>query len=130
MEKRKYYSHSLKARKTKYKNYRPVSLLLISGEIFERLIFTKMFIYFSANKLISKKQSGFQPGHSCINQLLSITNEISTSFDNGLEVRGAFLDISKTFDEVCHERLIFKLKLNGISGELLHILSDFLSNRK
>ena len=130
MEKRKYYSHSLKARKTKYKNYRPVSLLLISGEIFERLIFTKMFIYFSANKLISKNQSGFQPGHSCINQLLSITNEISTSFDNGLEVRGAFLDISKTFDEVCHERLIFKLKLNGISGELLHILSDFLSNRK
>ena len=119
MEKRKYYSHSLKARKTKYKNYRPVSLLLISGEIFERLIFTKMFIYFSANKLISKNQSGFQPGHSCINQLLSITNEISTSFDNGLEVRGAFLDIS-----------IFKLKLNGISGELLHILSDFLSNRK
>ena len=130
MEKRKYYSHSLKARKTKSKNYRPVSLLLISGEIFERLIFTKMFIYFSANKLISKNQSGFQPGHSCINQLLSITNEISTSFDNGLEVRGAFLDISKTFDEVCHERLIFKLKLNGISGELLHILSDFLSNRK
>ena len=130
MEKRKYYSHSLKARKTKYKNYRPVSLLLISGEIFERLIFTKMFIYFSANKLISKNQSGFQPGHSCINQLLSITNEISTSFDNGLEVRGAFLDISKTFDEVCHERLIFKLKLNGISGDLLHILSDFLSNRK
>ena len=130
MEKRKYYSHSLKARKTKYKNYRPVSLLLISGEIFERLIFTKMFIYFSANKLISKNQSGFQPGHSCINQLLSITNEISASFDNGLEVRGAFLDISKTFDEVCHERLIFKLKLNGISGELLHILSDFLSNRK
>ena len=130
MEKRKYYSHSLKARKTKYKNYRPVSLLLISGEIFERLIFTKMFICFSANKLISKNQSGFQPGHSCINQLLSITNEISTSFDNGLEVRGAFLDISKTFDEVCHERLIFKLKLNGISGELLHILSDFLSNRK
>ena len=130
MEKRKYYSHSLKVRKTKYKNYRPVSLLLISGEIFERLIFTKMFIYFSANKLISKNQSGFQPGHSCINQLLSITNEISTSFDNGLEVRGAFLDISKTFDEVCHERLIFKLKLNGISGELLHILSDFLSNRK
>ena len=130
MEKRKYCSHFLKARKTKYKNYRPVSLLLISGEIFERLIFTKMFIYFSANKLISKNQSGFQPGHSCINQLLSITNEISTSFDNGLEVRGAFLDISKTFDEVCHERLIFKLKLNGISGELLHILSDFLSNRK
>ena len=49
-----------------------------------------MFSYFSANKLISKKQSGFQPGDSCINQLLSITHEIFTSFDNGLEVRSVF----------------------------------------
>ena len=89
-----------------------------------------MFSYFSANKLISKKQSGFQPGDSCINQLLSITHEIFTSFDNGLEVRSAVLDISKVFDKAWHEGLIFKLKQNTISGELLHILSDFLSNRK
>ena len=89
-----------------------------------------MFIYFSANKLISKNQSGFQPGNSCINQLLSITYEIFTSLDNGLEVRSVFLDISKAFDKVWHEWLIFKLKQNGIFGELLHILSEFLSNRK
>ena len=36
------------------------------------------------NKLISKNQSGFQPGDSSINQLLSITQQIFTSFDNGL----------------------------------------------
>ena len=89
-----------------------------------------MFIYFSANKLISKNQSGFQHGNSCINQLLSITYEIFTSLDNGLEVRSVFLDISKAFDKVWHEWLIFKLKQNGIFGELLHILSEFLSNRK
>ena len=89
-----------------------------------------MFIYFSANKLISKKQSAFQPGDSCINQMLSITHEIFTSLDNGLEVRSAFLDISKAFDKVWHEGLIFKLKQNSISGKRLHILSDFLSNRK
>ena len=40
------------------------------------------------------------------------------------------MDISKVFDKVWHEGLIFKLKQNGISGELLHILYDFLSNRK
>ena len=89
-----------------------------------------MFIYFSANKLISKNQSGFQPGDSCINQLLSITHWIFTSFDNGLEVRGVFLDISKAFNKVWHEGLIFRLKQNDIPGEFLHILSDFLSNRK
>ena len=41
-----------------------------------------------------------------------------------------FLNISKAFDKVWHEGLIFKLKQNDISGELLHILSDFVSSRK
>ena len=89
-----------------------------------------IFFYFSANKLISKNQFGFPPGDSCINQLLLITHKIFPSFDNGLEVRSVFLDLSKAFDKVWYERLIFKLKQNGISGELLHILSSFLSKRK
>ena len=95
-----------KGEKQNIKNCRPVSLLPICRKIFKRLIFNKMFIYFSANKLISKNQSGFQPGDSCINQLLSITHEIFTSFDNGLEVRSVFLDISKAFDKVWYEGLI------------------------
>ena len=119
-----------KGNKQNIKNYWPVSLLPICGKVIERLICNEMFIYFSANKLNSKNQPGFQPGDSCINQLLSITHEIFTSFDNGLEVRSAVLDISKVFDKAWHEGLIFKLKQNTISGELLHILSDFLSNRK
>ena len=41
-----------------------------------------------------------------------------------------FLDISKAFDKVRHEGLIFKLKQNGISGNLLNLLCDFLRNRK
>ena len=119
-----------KSDKQNIKNYRPVSLLPICGKIFERLIFNEMFKFFTSNNLISPNQSGFKPGDSCINQLLSITHEIYKSFDDGLEVRGVFLDISKAFDKVWHEGLIFKLKQNGISGDLLQILSDFLSNRK
>ena len=39
-------------------------------------------------------QSGFKPGDSCINQLLSVTHEIYLSFDNEFEVRYVFLDLS------------------------------------
>ena len=45
-------------------------------------------------------------------------------------MRGVFLDISKAFDEVWHKGLIYKLKQNGISGKLLNLIVDFLSNRK
>ena len=89
-----------------------------------------MFSYVSTNKLISKNQSGFQPGNFCINHLLLTIQEIFISFDNELEIISAFSDISKAFHKVWHEGLIFKLKQNGISGELFHILSNFLSNRK
>ena len=50
--------------------------------------------------------------------------------DEGYEIRGIFLDISKVFSKVWHEGLVFKLKQNGIFGNLLNILEDFLRNRK
>ena len=88
-----------------------------------------MFTYFIENNLISENQSGFKPGDSCINQLLAITHEIFSSFDDNYEVRGVFLDISKAFDKVWHEGIIHKLKRNEISGNLLSLLTDFLRNR-
>ena len=45
-------------------------------------------------------------------------------------MKGVFLDISKVFDKVWHEGIIFKLKQNGISGKLANVLSDFLKDRK
>ena len=89
-----------KADKQNLKNYPPVSLLPICGKFFERLMFNEMFSFFLANNLLAPNQSGFKPGESCINQLLSITHEIHSSFDDGLEVRSVFLDISIAFDKV------------------------------
>ena len=112
------------------KNYRPVSLLPICGKIFERLIYNNLFEYFIENDLISQNQSGFKPADSCINQLISIAHEIYQSFDDGLEVRRVFLDISKAFDKVWHEGFIYKLKQNGIKSNLLDTLTNFLNDRK
>ena len=59
-----------------------------------------MFEFFTDNQLISSSQSSFKQGDSCINQLLRITHNIYKSFDDGLETRAVFLDISKSFDNV------------------------------
>ena len=96
--------------------------------MFERII-CNMFEYFTANNLSSLNQSGFKPGDSCINQLLSITHEIYQSFDKGFEVRGVFLDMTKVFDSVCNDGLIFKLSQYGISRNL-QISKSFLKNHK
>ena len=113
------------------KNYLPVSLLPICGKVFERLIYNSLFEYFIKNDLISPNQSGFKPGESCTNQLISIVHEIYQSFDDGFEVRGVFfLDISKAFDKVWKNGLIYELKLNRIAGELLDTLTNLLKERK
>ena len=113
-------------------NYRPISLLPILAKIFERIIFTNLYNYLTANHLITQKQSGFRPGDSAINQLLSLVNEVHAAFDNKkcLEVRSIYLDMSKAFDKVWHEGLTFKLQQNGIEGNLLDLLQNYLNNRK
>ena len=111
-------------------NYRPVSLLPICSKVLERIIYNTMFTYFIENNLISENQWGFKPSDFYVNQLLAITHEIFSSFDNNHEVRGVFLDISKAFDKVWHEGIIHKLKRNGMSGNLWSLVTDFLRNRK
>ena len=46
------------------------------------------------------------------------------------ETRAVFLDLSKAFDRVWHEGLIHKLKCNGVSGNMLALISSFLTDRK
>ena len=63
---------------------------------------------------------------------LYLVNKIHKAFEDpkSLEVRAVFLDISKAFDKVWHDGLIFKLKQNGISGSLLKLFENYLQNRK
>ena len=56
---------------------------------------------------------------------------IYASFDQipTLDMRANFQDISKAFDKVWPEGLLFKLEHIGISGNLLSLLKSFLNNR-
>ena len=81
--------------------------------------------------MLSKYQSGFRPGDSCIYQLLAITHDIFLSFDSSrsLETCGVFLDISEVFERVWCDGFLLKLKQNGVSGNLLRLIKSFLSDR-
>ena len=45
-------------------------------------------------------------------------------------MRGVFLDISKAFGKVWHDRIIFILKAYSVKGELLSLLKNYLENRE
>ena len=113
------------------KIYRPISLLPICGKNFDKIVFNNLYTFLNSNNLITKKQSGFRPGDSTTNQLLFLVNEIHEAFENkeSLEVRAVFLDISKAFEKVWHEGLLFKLEQNGVSGNLLKLFESYLHIR-
>ena len=113
-------------------NYRPISLLPIVGKILEKLIFYSLYSHLVSSELLNPNQSGLRPGDSTINQLTSIKHTIFGAFDCNppLDVRSVYLDISKAFDRVRHDGLIYKLKRCGVFGQLLCLIQDFLSNRK
>ena len=89
-----------------------------------------MYRYLVVNDLISKHQPGFRPDDSTTNQLLFLVHTIHLALDEQKEVRSLFLDMSKAFDKVWHDGLLFKLQRNGIEGQLLQLFKIYLSNRK
>ena len=95
----------------------PVSLLPICSRILGKMIFDSIMRFFNENKFLSDAQSGFRPSDSCEYQQLSVVHDIYKSLDCNplLEVRGMFLDISKVFDRVWLNGLIYKIKSFGIS---------------
>ena len=46
------------------------------------------------------------------------------------EIRVVFFDISKAFDRVWHKGLLYKIEKLGITGEFLHWIKSYLSERK
>ena len=62
---------------------------------------------------------------------LSIVHERNSSFDCDptIDFSGVFLDISKAFDKVWHDEILFKLKTYGVNGEVLTLLTNYLLDR-
>ena len=111
-------------------NYRPVSLLSNFGKIQERIVFKHIYNHLFSNNILFKYQSGFRPGHSTTFQLIDIFHHICQSFDQKQYSCMIVCDISKAFDKVWHKGLLFKLRQNGIKGNLLAWICNYLSSRK
>ena len=110
-------------------NYRPISLLNSVAKLFEKLVFKYLYNHLQDNNILSSLQSGFIPGDSTVNQLAYLYHMFTEALDAGKEVRTVFCDISKAFDHVWHEGLIYKLKAAGVSGDVLRWFQSYLSGR-
>ena len=73
---------------------------------------------------------GFRPNHLCLTQLLQTIHYLAESLDKGLSSHVTFLNFSKAFDLVPHQRLLLKLNHVGIRGRYLKWVTAFLTGRE
>ena len=74
---------------------------------------------FRKNGILGQTRSGFRNGRSILDHLVKLETEVRCALDSGQMTGAVFLDISKAFDLVWHEGLIYKIKNCGITGKIL-----------
>ena len=96
----------------------------------EHVLCTHIRSHLDRHGIITPVQHGFRSKHSTETQLLITTHELLKERDAGKQIDVVVLDFSKAFDTVPHKRLLGKLELYGITGNIHKWISGFLSGRK
>ena len=111
-------------------NYRPISTLPIFGKIFEKVIYSRLYSFFTSQSLLYDKQFGFRKSHSTSHALNHSVTHITNQTANNNFVLGIFIDLSKAFDTIDHSTLILKLDRYGIRGSTNKLIKSYLSDRQ
>ena len=111
-------------------NYRGVSLTCVLGKLLERIVKSDVDAYIEMNGLMSKSQHGFRSGRSPMTNLVEFFNEATKWYDAGRSFDVIYLDFSKAFDVICHERIIVKLEAVGVEGKIIEWIRNWLKDRR
>jgi len=111
-------------------NYRPISLLSIFDKLLEKLMFSRLISYLEGNNILYNYQFGFRKNHSTSLALIDVVDNIYENLDASLTVVGIYLDLTKAFDTVNHDILLYKLQNYGIRGIAYQWFKSYLCSRQ
>ena len=115
---------------TQTKNLRALQITSVIGRIFERVLANRLVSYMKCHGYLNFWNIAYQANKSIDDIITDLTEDIWQTFELKSELKCIFFDLSKAFDTVWIEGLLYKLnKFYGIFGNFFGLLKDFLKGR-
>ena len=110
-------------------NYRPISLLITTSKVLEKIIYKRVYSYLERNNILYNSQYRFRTNHNCEQVIMELVSRLLHARERDEHSVGIFLDLSKVFDTLNHTVLLLKLERLGIRGVTNKWFGDYLSGR-
>lgn len=107
-----------------------LALTSVVCKVMESLVRDAIVEHLAQHQLIRSSQHVFTAGRSCLTNLLEYMEELTKLIDEGKAVDLIYLDFSKAFNLVGHQRLLATVEGLCIRGKVLAWLGEWLSNMK
>ena len=94
------------------------------------MILIQLLKHLKINDILIPQQFGFREGHSCIQQILRVTEYATLEINKNRLTQPLLLDIEITFDSVWHKALIYKMHKIRVPAQIIHIIISYLADRR
>lgn len=112
--------------KTNPKNYRPIALTFTMCKLLEKILNKRLKTFLEKNNLFCYQQNGFRQNRSTTDHLIKLEAIITDAFVKNLHVVMVSLDIEKAYEMVWRQRIIQLLIDNGVKGNMIAFIINFL----
>ena len=103
-------------------NYRGITLLTNMNKVYEILLWGCIEKWWWDSRVISRFQGACRGGQSCVHTAILLQDTVSVALDSNQNMFVSYFGVSKAFDTVWTDGIIYKLYNMGIRGRLWRLL--------
>ena len=109
------------------KNYRLIAILPAISNLFEKIMYERIYSYCVENNMFSWKQFGFRSMRSTNDALVEIAEQTTKGSTDKFTC--ILLDLRKAFDSINDETLLAELEKNGVRGKCFKWFESYLGEQ-
>ena len=97
------------------------------GRIFNQLLHSKLSFWAESNDILSPSQFGFRTNHQTTDAVSSLLSAIHKQTTQNKKLYCCFVDFTKAFDSIPHDKLWNRLTSMGVNTKIINILKSMYS---